>query len=770
MKDAAVILLVEDDQSLLDGISDLLEVADIGYDVTVLTASNGKVGLEMMAERMPDLIISDIMMPHMDGFQLLQHVRQNPAWLHIPMIFLSARGTKRDILEGRLIGAELYITKPFDNDELLDLVKSQLDRAFELQQDRRRRLDSLQRSIIQLLNHEFRTPLTYVTAYYEMLAESLQNENIGNLQEYLRGIQVGAVRLTRLVEDFIAVIEIRTGEARLHFEQRARPIEDLSLLVQEVGRAWRQARPECDVECRVPAALPAIYGDRESLVNILDRLMDNGVKFSQSKRNHQPHIELVAEGRNGEVWISVKDNGVGFPMHARQQLFELFYQHNRAEMEQQGSGSGLTIVKGLVEIHDGRIEIESEEDVGSAFTVVLPVYKPGWGQGIAAGGRTARKQATVLLVEDEWYLLEGLRELLEIYDGEYELHVITAGDGLEGLAMLARHQPDLIISDIMMPRLDGYDFLAEVRQNPAWLQIPFIFLTAKGERQDEVRGRRSGAEEYITKPYDSDELLHLVNLQLSRHFQRQGIMYQNFEELKRGILELLRPDFRLPLTSVASYSQKLSADLEKAQTDEDLKDSLRGIQASSSRLTRLVEDFIFLAEMRAGEVISSFELRAQPTDPAAVLLDVAVASQGRAERANARVEVQLPQGSPLVLMDYERLRKCLVRVVETLLTLCSENSPSTIYLGLEQVDDMASLSARCEGLGFAPEAAGRMNELFALPELSPSLDVSGFDPALVIVKGIVDLHGGQVRLENNSASGCELVIRLPLYRPEPAAG
>src|SRR5688572_521102 len=140
MKDSATILLVEDDQSLLDGISDLLEVADMGYQVHALTASNGRAGLARIAEETPDLIISDIMMPLMDGFEFLAEVRKNPAWIHIPFIFLTARGEKRDIQEGRSSGAELYITKPFDNDELLQLVKGQLDRTFQLQFVRQQRL------------------------------------------------------------------------------------------------------------------------------------------------------------------------------------------------------------------------------------------------------------------------------------------------------------------------------------------------------------------------------------------------------------------------------------------------------------------------------------------------------------------------------------------------------------------------------------------------------------------------------------------------------
>ncbi|MDX1615738.1 MAG: response regulator, partial [Candidatus Promineifilaceae bacterium] len=114
MRRSATILIVEDDLALMEGIAELLDVIDIGYDITTVKAVDGVEGLAAIGERTPDLIISDITMPRMDGFELLEQLRANPAWVHIPVIFLTARGTEEDVLKGRLSGAELYITKPFD--------------------------------------------------------------------------------------------------------------------------------------------------------------------------------------------------------------------------------------------------------------------------------------------------------------------------------------------------------------------------------------------------------------------------------------------------------------------------------------------------------------------------------------------------------------------------------------------------------------------------------------------------------------------------------
>ena len=254
MTTPAIILLVEDDHSMLTGMKDLLQLVNIGYAVQVFTAENGKLALEVMADITPDLIVSDIMMPQMEGFEFLEHVRQNPAWLHIPVIFLTAKGSKQDVHKGRTSGADLYITKPFNSGEFIELIKTQLDRKFQLQYTRQRTVNTLKKDILQILNHEFRTPLTYVTAYYEMLADSMNFvQEDESFDEYLRGIQVGCVRLTRLVDDFIQVMDIRSGEMEQRFQKQVRRLDDLGQYLQQAIDATHVVADELGVNvCYLP--------------------------------------------------------------------------------------------------------------------------------------------------------------------------------------------------------------------------------------------------------------------------------------------------------------------------------------------------------------------------------------------------------------------------------------------------------------------------------------------------------------------------------------
>lgn len=766
MRDSATILLVEDDQSLLDGISDLLEVADIGYQVQALTASNGRAGLARIAEETPDLIISDIMMPLMDGFEFLAEVRKNPAWIHIPFIFLTARGEKRDIQEGRSSGAELYITKPFDNDELLQLVKGQLDRTFQLEFVRQQRLDNLKRNILQLLNHEFRTPLTYVTAYYEMLADGLSVEAINNLQGYLKGIQAGCVRLTKLVQDLIAVVELRTGETAANYQQQARPFSEAGQLLREAGQqasALAQSK-KISISDSIPADLPAIYGVPDYLRDIFARLIDNAIKFTHCKREPGGCVHLSASFDQDEVRFTVADNGIGFPEHVQSQLFDLFFQYNREQLEQQGSGSGLAIAKGLAELHQGRIEVESEKGAGSQFTLVLPVYNPAGSETVGGIPPQMRKQATVLVVEDDRFLLDGLRELLEISGGVYHFRVLTAANGRLGLEVLTRYHPDLIISDIMMPEMDGFQFLTEVRRNPAWLHIPFIFLTARGEREAWLESLRIGVEDYITKPYDSDQLLEMVTTQLNRHFQRQGVVYQSFEDLKRSILDLLQPDFRLPLDTVTRYSNQMAQNLESAQTPEDLKESLRGIEVGSNRLNRLVRDFITLAELRTGEAAESFTLEARPLNAGSLLMEAAQLQQHEAGEERVKLSLAIDHNLPEVKANDQDLSSSFGRLIALLIQLHGDNRPVELQVTASSNGHYIDLGVSRSGPGFDAAMAEKVQALLRDNDQA-ILDAADYGPSLVILKGVIDLHGGQVSLQNDPLEGCTFTMRLPVYRP-----
>lgn len=378
MSDKPTVLIVEDDLNLLSGMQEILELENY----SVLTASNGVAGLSVLQgqiETPPDIIVSDVMMPHMNGFQFLEEVRKVDQWVTIPFIFLTARGEKQDRYKGANLGADLYLMKPFDADELLVAISTSLKRQRERDRVRHQEYENqlqnqvtdVKRQILTILNHEMRTPLTLVVAYADMLKDfDTSNMSEGDVMTFLRGVNSGADRLRRLIENFITLVEIDSGDAAKTFGWRKRDINSLRDIIRDAHKQIEQpeTRPRNFV-LNVPERIPTITVDVQFLTMVIRELLDNAAKFSDD------HGRVVLDVSHDEdfVHITIQDWGRGIPEHEIERIWERFYQINRELYEDQGAGSGLAIVVGLMHIHNGTWHVESVDGEGSIFSIALPI-------------------------------------------------------------------------------------------------------------------------------------------------------------------------------------------------------------------------------------------------------------------------------------------------------------------------------------------------------------------------------------------------------------
>ncbi|HUS17661.1 MAG TPA: HAMP domain-containing sensor histidine kinase, partial [Chloroflexia bacterium] len=212
------------------------------------------------------------------------------------------------------------------------------------------------------------------TTYADMLGEA--NLSSDEFKEFMHGIQLGSERLRRLVEDFILLVELQTGEANQSFEMRRERLTDMTLvisLVLERLRSKAEARRVSLVE-DIAGPLPTILADRAFLVDALSRLVDNAIKFS-GKDGGLVTVKARPGGRG--MIIEVIDRGIGIPTPEQSKIFDLFYQIDRAKMEQQGSGSGLAIARGIIRLHGGELTCQSRVNTGSTFTIDLPIRRTG---------------------------------------------------------------------------------------------------------------------------------------------------------------------------------------------------------------------------------------------------------------------------------------------------------------------------------------------------------------------------------------------------------
>nr|MBN1229553.1 response regulator [Anaerolineae bacterium] len=366
------ILVVDDDDILRAGVCDLLDLA--GYSIS--SAVDGQDAIEVL-ERMPRppaLIVSDIRMPRMDGYDFLKEVRRRPEWVSVPFIFLSAKGEPEHIRLGKLQGADDYIPKPFEFEDLLVAVKASLSRYAAINAIQEQRLQQLKIQILDVINHEFRTPLTFIVAYADLIANNPAFQHQDDLRQYINGILTGSDRLSRLIFNFLTLAELESGIGEKVYERRKALVPDLgSVLGGIVDKHREKARTQGIVlEFRSDVnPVPAVVCDAEYLEMAVNHLIDNAVKFTPYGTGDK--VEIVLSKDESSLAIAITDHGPGISPEQQESLFDIFYQIDRSKTEQPGTGSGLPIVRHIADLHGGQVRLTSVVGEGSTFRLLIPL-------------------------------------------------------------------------------------------------------------------------------------------------------------------------------------------------------------------------------------------------------------------------------------------------------------------------------------------------------------------------------------------------------------
>lgn len=363
----ATVLLVDDDPSLLDFVSEMLRIE--GY--AVIAAREGGEALHLLRSgHTPDLIVSDVVMAGMDGYQFCAAVRSNPEWVLIPFIFLTACVQHSEIRRTYNLCADAYLLKPFEAEDLLQAIQTRLRRIREVRKATEASVLQTKQRLIATLSHELRTPLTYVYGYVNMLRESHGNLDTFTVGRMLDGINVGAERLVELVEDLMLVAQLDSGVIAPEVEQ-GRTLSSFDKIVHNVLPKYqlRAAEHKVMLEVRIPSGLK-VSCVPTYLQNAFERLIDNAIRFCQCEGGR---VVISVWEQDGELFIAVQDNGIGIVPEAQEQIFERFEQLDRHKQEQQGLGLGLTIARQLIRLHGGDIRVESQPGEGSTFTITLPM-------------------------------------------------------------------------------------------------------------------------------------------------------------------------------------------------------------------------------------------------------------------------------------------------------------------------------------------------------------------------------------------------------------
>ncbi len=368
-KHSGYVLIVDDIADNLNLLSDML--AQRGYNVKI--ALSGPEALASIKQEQPDLILLDIQMPDMDGYEVCRRLKANQETSDIPVIFLSALSETDDIIRGFEVGGVDYVSKPFQSREVVARVNSQLTLAQQRQQitslreqDKKQfeQLNQMRDRFLHATAHDLKNPLTGVLLYTQKM-RTMDAKEIDELPDVADGIEQNARKMQRLITDILDLAQLQIGEMlNLHVTDVV-PLMVRTLQEAEIHARNKQIELLLEApESRVPLALDAHYFGR-----VLDNLVNNAVKYTPEGGQ----VILSLQETQDRVFISVEDNGIGIPAEDLPHIFEEFYRVRKAtHKKQSGSGLGLSIVAAIVHEHGGDITAESEEGRGSRFTIVLP--------------------------------------------------------------------------------------------------------------------------------------------------------------------------------------------------------------------------------------------------------------------------------------------------------------------------------------------------------------------------------------------------------------
>ncbi len=524
--------------------------------------------------------------------------------------------------EGDIIGLMMLVNKKngksFTKDDMtlfsiISVQAGQLIRNLELQRRsfhereeaaKLQELDKLKTNFFTSISHEFRTPLTLILNPAKQILELNENQKTRELADLILS---SGIKLKNLTDQILDLSKIEAGQMKLEAVQG-----NITRTVRDTVLSFKSLAETKQIQLLVNAEEDIIVCfDRDKMYKILSNLLSNAIKFTQRKGEVSVEIRLFTESNTNKdnqkalpviLEITVEDNGPGIPAEHLPEIFDRYYRVEDNSGKYEGTGIGLALVKELVELHKGSVSVKSKEGKGTKFQLKFPVVtepppcpspKSSDEGGKAADGKIPNEvpgsiskfpaspvpgaenridsevnikgNPVLLIIEDNDSLRKYVADILVDY-----YKIIQAKDGDTGLLMAFENIPDLIISDIMMPGMDGIRLSRELKSDARTSHIPLILLTARSAVAEKVEGLESGADDYITKPFEASELKARISSLLKQrerihaHFKEKGIVFndESFTSIDKRFLkdvaEVINKHISDPGFGVQSLSEELA--------------------------------------------------------------------------------------------------------------------------------------------------------------------------------------------------------------------
>lgn len=500
-----------------------------------------------------------------------------------------------------ILGTAGYVSYRIIRERIRALQQLKLER---LDKEKVRYINQVKMDFFTNVSHELRTPLTLILAPLEELIQRPPGEKVSSRK--LNLIFVNAKRLYNLVDQLFEFRKTEMGTRRLKVSGN-----DMVSFIHEIYESFKPISQKNKISYTYHSSKQSLYFsfDKDAMEKILFNLLSNAFKYT--KPHGKVSIELQTDDTT--ALIKVTDSGVGISEEDQAKIFDRFYQVNNREMNL-GSGVGLAFTKRLVELHHGNIAVESKPGEGSVFSVTIPMSEVFYRDDMQITGvdevkeellplaekdalsieaDDAGKESRMLIVDDNKDILNYLQDF---FSATYQVSV--AHDGKMALDMLEEQPFDIILSDVMMPELDGLHFCRRVKQNVNTSHIPLILLTARGEADQQLKGLEMGADDYIPKPFSANLLAaKITNLLRSRrrlreYYQasKEEIIPENIafnsvdEEFLREVIAIIERNLSDAEFSVDQFSREIGMSRSnlylklKVITGESVKDFVRRIR------------------------------------------------------------------------------------------------------------------------------------------------------------------------------------------------
>jgi two-component system, sensor histidine kinase and response regulator len=360
------ILIIEDEDTIRENIRDMLRTENF----IVVEAENGRVGIQVALEERPDLILCDVMMPEVEGYEVLSEIRLNPTTHLIPFIFLTAKTTKEDLRMGMDLGADDYLTKPFSRKDLLSAVTTRLIKQVVIENEAQTKLDNLRSNLTQALPREFGNQLDRILGLSRMLIEEYHtleaDEALENIEQIYQSGEI-LYKLTRNVLLYSELVRIGTVPDRVMALRNMREECFIKKIIEQVAtQKAQETNRTIDLQLKLQEAKVVISGSK--IKRIAEELIDNAFKFSAP----DTPVQVTSSCKNNTFNLFIIDRGRGM---SAEQINSLgaYMQFGISQSEKQGFGLGLTITKLLIELYGGNFSIESILGQYTAVHVTLPI-------------------------------------------------------------------------------------------------------------------------------------------------------------------------------------------------------------------------------------------------------------------------------------------------------------------------------------------------------------------------------------------------------------